>query len=72
MKNLFKFIQEKFSIEPDMPVLEMSTIVKAIKWGNRFYRVAIHGPATNDRPYPHIHIYDSKDTFPYKNFNFEN
>ena len=70
MEKLIKFIQDKSTIV-DMPVLEISTIVKAIKWGDRLYRVAIHGPATKDKPYPHIHIYDSKDIFPYKNFNFE-
>lgn len=70
MKNLKKIIQDKSTIV-DMSVLIISTIVKAIKWGDRLYRVAIHGPAAKDKPYPHIHIYDSKDIFPYKNFNFE-
>ncbi len=72
MKNILVYIQEKLGIiDPDMPIMEMSTIVKAVKWDKKFYRVALHGPAVGDRPYPHIHIYDSKDTYPYKKFNFE-
>lgn len=72
MKSLIEYIQEKLGIiDIDSPIMEMSTIVKAIKWDKRFYRVAIHGPSSKDRPYPHIHIYDSKDTYPYKQFNFE-
>ena len=72
MKSLIEYIQEKLGIiDPDMPIMEMSTIDKKAKLGKSFYRIALHGPAVGDRPYPHIHIYDPKDKFPYKNFNFE-
>lgn len=76
MINLIAYLKERLQehldiIDKDVPINEMATIVKAINWGGHFYRVAIHGPNTADRPYPHIHIYDSRDTFPYKKFNFE-
>lgn len=72
MRSLIEYIQEKLGIiDPDMPIVEMSTVVKAIKWDKEYYRVALHGPATKDRPYPHVHIYLSKDSYPYKKFNFE-
>lgn len=72
MKNILVYIQEKLGIlEPDIPVMEMSTIDKKASLGKSYYRIALHGPAVGDRSYPHIHIYDSKDVFPYKKFNFE-
>ena len=38
---------------------EMTTVAKNIRLDNRRqYKIAIHGPSTKDRDYPHIHIYD--------------
>lgn len=72
MKSILEYIQEKLGIiDPDMPVLEMATVEQAIKWGKENYRIALHGPSVGDRPYPHVHIYLSKDKFPWNQFNFE-
>lgn len=72
MKSIIEYIQEKLGIvDISKPILEMSTICKYIKWGNYNYRIAIHGPSSKDRDYPHIHIYFSDDVYPYKKFNFE-
>lgn len=50
---------------------EMATIARGISLDkNRLYKIAIHGPSSKDREYPHIHIYDAKDTS-LKQFNFE-
>lgn len=57
--------------ERSIPILEMSTISKSVRLGGKNYRIAIHGPAVGDRPYPHIHIYKANDRYPFKNFNFE-
>lgn len=72
MKSIIEYIQQKLGIvDISSPILEMSTICKYIKWGKYNYRIAIHGPSSKDRPYPHIHIYLANDTYPYKQFNFE-
>lgn len=57
--------------ERSVPVLEMATISKQLRAGNTTYKVAVHGPSSKDRDYPHIHIYKSNDTYPYREFNFE-
>ena len=62
-KNVLNEVKEQL-------LLEMATFGN-IKANNNSYRIAIHGPATNDRPMPHIHIYLSQDKFPYPLFNFE-
>lgn len=51
-------------------LLEMATFGR-INDGKELYKIAIHGPASKDRPMPHIHIYLNKDVFPYPLFNFE-
>ncbi len=62
---------DSYRQEQYKPVLEMATISKKLKVGNTTYKVAVHGPASKDRPYPHIHIYKKDDVYPYKEFNFE-
>ena len=62
-KNVLNEVKEQL-------LLEMATFGN-IKADNNSYRIAIHGPATNDRPMPHIHIYLSQEKFPYPLFNFE-
>lgn len=77
MERLSKYIYNLIDFcgsikqEKSVPVLEMSTISKSARFGNQNYRVAIHGPAVGDRPYPHIHIYKATDKYPFNNFNFE-
>ena len=51
-------------------LLEMVTFGR-INDGKDMYKIVIHGPASNDRPMPHIHIYLNNDVFPYSQFNFE-
>lgn len=62
---------ENCTQEQCVPVFEMATISKNVKMGGEHYRIAVHGPASKDRPYPHIHIYKAADKFPFPNFNFE-
>lgn len=50
-------------------LLEMATFGKP-KWGDKMYKISVHGPATNDRETPHIHIYLLNDKGN-QNFNFE-
>lgn len=77
MKSLSDYISEITTFfenckqEPCTPILEMATISKNAKLGKDHYRIAVHGPASKDRPYPHIHIYKTTDEFPFPNFNFE-
>lgn len=72
MKSILEYIQEKLGIvEPSMQIVEMATIDKKVKVGKDTYRIALHGPAVGDRPYPHFHIYLANDMFPYKKFNIE-
>lgn len=72
MKSILEYIQEKLGIvEPSIQIVEMATIDKKVKVGKDTYRVALHGPAVGDRPYPHFHIYLANDMFPYKKFNIE-
>lgn len=77
MKHLSDYISEINTFfenckqEPCIPILEMATISKNAKLGKEHYRIAVHGPASKDRPYPHIHIYKATDEFPFPNFNFE-
>ena len=60
-----------------VPILEMATIKKDNFWNGEHFRVAVHGPTKNtlntpkDRPTPHIHIYLTRDVYPYNLFNFE-
>lgn len=77
MKRLADYISEINTFfenckqEPSIPILEMATISKNAKLGKEQYRIAVHGPASKDRPYPHIHIYKANDEFPFTQFNFE-
>lgn len=72
MKSILEYIQEKLGIvEPSMQIVEMATVDKKVKVGKDTYRIALHGPAVGDRPYPHFHIYLANDMFPYKKFNIE-
>lgn len=50
-------------------LLEMATFGKP-KWGQNTYKVSVHGPASDDRETPHIHIYLLKDK-KLVMFNFE-
>lgn len=72
MKSILEYIQEKLNIiEPSIPIVEMATIDKTVNVYKNTYRIALHGPAVGDRPYPHFHIYLANDVFPYKRFNIE-
>ena len=72
MKSILEYIQEKLNmIEPSIPIIEMATIDKTVKVSKNTYRIALHGPAVGDRPYPHFHVYLANDVFPYKMFNIE-
>lgn len=66
-KNLINAIAE--DVKKTL-LLEMATFGR-LSDGKRQYKIAIHGPATNDIPMPHIHIYLNNDIFPYSQFNFE-
>lgn len=70
--SIKKYLQEKLNIvEPSIPIIEMATIDKTVKVYKDTYRIALHGPAVGDRPYPHFHIYLANDIFPYNRFNIE-
>lgn len=70
--SIKKYLQEKLNIvEPSIPIIEMATIDNTVKVYKDTYRVALHGPAVGDRPYPHFHIYLANDIFPYNRFNIE-
>lgn len=72
MRNLVDYIKEQFGLqEPCVPILEMATISRKEKWGNKEYKIALHGTSQNDRPYPHVHIYYSTDNTDKPIFNFE-
>lgn len=72
MKSILEYIQEKLNIiEPSIPIVEMATIDKTVNVSKNTYRIALHGPAVGDRPYPHFHVYLANDVFPYKRFNIE-
>lgn len=63
IKKVTKEVKERL-------LLEMATFGR-INDGRNMYKIAIHGPASNDRAMPHIHIYLNNDEFPYSQFNFE-
>ena len=68
MISLLEYIKYNFKNEY---IPEMTTVAKNIRLDNRRqYKIAIHGPSTKDRDYPHIHIYDYND-HSLKKFNFE-
>ena len=70
--SIKKYLQEKLNIiEPSIPIIEMATIDKTVNVSNNTYRIALHGTAVGDRPYPHFHIYLANDIFPYNRFNIE-
>lgn len=72
MKKLTEIINDNVENWPsENYIIEMATISKQERWGNEQYRIATHGPETNDRDNPHIHIYYSNDVKPYNQFNFE-
>lgn len=54
----------------DVHLFEMATVAKP-NWEKVQYKVAIHGPASSDRPSPHIHIYLLNGDDNHKKFNFE-
>ena len=58
------------SISQELPLLEMATF-GVEKWGNRTYKIAVHGAGTSDRPTPHLHVYINTDARPGASFNFE-
>ena len=70
MKNIDLITRQVINEVKEQLLLKMATFGN-IKANNNLYRIAIHGPATNDRPMPHIHIYLAQDKFPYPLFNFE-
>jgi len=57
-------------VENRVPLLEMVTF-GVERWGHTFYKIAVHGASTTDRPIPHFHIYLNNDANPYSQFNFE-
>lgn len=70
--SIKKYLQEKLNIlEQSIPIIEMATIDKTVKVYKDTYRIALHGPAVGDRPYPYFHIYLANDIFPYNRFNIE-
>ena len=56
-------------VENRVPLLEMETF-GVERWGHTFYKIAVHGASTTDRPIPHFHIYLNNDANPYLQFNF--
>lgn len=68
MIQLLEFLHNCFKSEY---IVEMATIGRSVRLDSkRLYKIAIHGPSSNDRDYPHIHIYDANDVT-LKDFNFE-
>ena len=66
MKSLVEFIKE--ILNPDYQLdkehqlmMEMANIQRDVKFGKELYTIAIHGPNSKDREYPHIHIHLTKD-----------
>lgn len=51
-------------------LIEMATC-GVEKWGNRTFKIAVHGASSADRPTPHVHVYLNNDQNPYRQFNFE-
>lgn len=70
LKTQLDIISEEIISLKHSVLLEMATFGR-INADNQLYRIAIHGPASGDRPMPHIHIYLANDHAPYTNFNFE-
>lgn len=68
--NIIELIEKVTEDVKERLLLEMATFGR-INDGKDMYKIAIHGPASNDRPMPHIHIYLNNDVFPYSQFNFE-
>jgi hypothetical protein len=62
--------QDLFSTIVKQTLLEMATFGR-INADSKLYKIAIHGPATKDRDYPHIHIYLANDSTDNPTFNFE-
>ena len=71
MKSLQEIIYNDTEKWPSEKIYEMATISKNEMWGNEHYKIAVHGPESNDRSNPHIHIYLANDHLPYNKFNFE-
>lgn len=73
MKSLLEYIKEILSSNADQEhqlMMEMANIQRGIKFGKYLYTVAIHGPSSKDREYPHIHVYLTNDNSQ-KQFSFE-
>lgn len=71
MKDLIYWLKESLGLSCGIQIVEMAVATNDVKLGKNHYRIALHGPAAGDRPYPHIHIYRTDDKYPWKKFNFE-
>ena len=71
MKNIVYFLKESLGFDCGIQINEMAFATNDVKLGKDNYRIALHGVAAGDRPYPHIHIYLKNDHYPWKKFNFE-
>lgn len=71
MKNIEYFIKELLGLPCGIQINEMAFATNDVKLGKNSYRIALHGVAAGDRPYPHIHIYLKNDHYPWSKFNFE-
>lgn len=71
MKDLSYMLKESLGFPCGIQIDEMAFATNDVKLGKQHYRVALHGVAAGDRPYPHIHIYLENDHYPWKKFNFE-
>lgn len=71
MKDLSYMLKESLGLPCGIQINEMAFATNDVKLGKQHYRVALHGVAAGDRPYPHIHIYLENDHYPWKKFNFE-
>lgn len=71
MKDIIYFLKESLGLNVGIQINEMAFATNEVKLGKNLYRIALHGVAAGDRPYPHIHIYLKNDHYPWKKFNFE-
>lgn len=71
MKDLAYFLKESLGLPCGIQINEMDFATNEVKLGKNLCRIALHGVAAGDRPYPHIHIYLKDDHYPWKKFNFE-
>lgn len=64
VKDLIYFLKESLGLSCGIQINEMAFATNEVKFGKNLYRVALHGVAAGDRPYPHIHIYLKNDHYP--------